>query len=220
LRKIKIFANRINDSEDFSETGKDFFKRILSAIDRMQNLIDALLSYSRITSAEMLTVPTDLNVIVAEVKENLKEEIDDTHVTLTFDKLPTLNVVPLQFHQLFINLVGNAIKYRRPDVDPVISITARVIRGADENLPTGSYHKISTSDNGIGFEQKYADRIFELFQRLHTRTEFEGTGIGLAICKKIVQNHNGFIKASSEPGKGSTFNIYLPVQNPGSFTVD
>jgi PAS domain S-box-containing protein len=212
LRKIKIFANRIFESESLSETGSDYFTRILSATDRMQNLIDALLSYSRVTSTEMITETTDLNFILRDVIDSLKEEIEEKKAVIESDELPTLKVVPVQFQQLFINLISNSLKYSKPDATPYIKISSELVKTPNAPLNIDDYYKISIADNGIGFEQKYADRIFELFQRLHTRTEFEGTGIGLSICKKIVQNHNGVIDASGEPGKGSTFNIYLPAQ--------
>jgi PAS domain S-box-containing protein len=212
LRKIKIFTNRIFESETFSDAGRDYFRRILVATDRMQNLIDALLSYSRVTSTQIATEVTDLNLLVADVIESLKEEIEEKHATIESEKLPTLKVVPLQFQQLFINLISNALKYSKPDVAPVIKISCALVKMHNAPMNIGNYYKIAISDNGIGFEQRYSERIFELFQRLHTRTEFEGTGIGLSICKKIVQNHNGVINATSEPGKGSTFYIYLPTQ--------
>jgi light-regulated signal transduction histidine kinase (bacteriophytochrome) len=175
-------------------------------------MIDALLSYSRITSSELKMEKKDLNLILNEVKDNLSEEITEKHAVIEAEQLPVLEVVPFQIQQLFTNLIGNAIKYAKTDVAPHIKISVAIICKSD--APVGyqnqDYYKISIIDNGIGFEQKYAERIFELFQRLHGRNEYEGTGIGLAICKKIVQNHNGVINATSVPDHGSTFNIYLP----------
>jgi PAS domain S-box-containing protein len=211
LRKIKIFSDRIKESETLSNAGEDYFRRIVVAIDRMQNMIDALLSYSRITSAEVKKEKTDLNSILKEVKDNLAEDLTEKHATIESDLLPVLNVVPFQIQQLFINLISNAVKYTKADVRPHIKISATLVH--KDQVPIamgGEFYKISFSDNGIGFQQEYAEKIFELFQRLHNRSEFEGTGIGLAICKKIVQNHNGVINATSEPGHGSTFNVFLP----------
>jgi signal transduction histidine kinase len=180
----------------------------------MQNLIDALLRYSRINSIDLVMQYTDLNVVLKIVTDSIADDIKENQVTIEADVLPVLKIVPLQFDQLFLNIIGNSIKYRKPDVPPHIKITAEVVKSSIV-YPTAvvtNYHKISLIDNGIGFEQKYADKVFELFQRLHDRQDVEGTGIGLAICKKIVQNHNGIIKVTSSPGKGTTFAIYLPVE--------
>jgi light-regulated signal transduction histidine kinase (bacteriophytochrome) len=183
----------------------------------MQNLITALLNYSRANTAEIVLVPTDLCDIVKEVKNNLSELIEEDNITIETSELPVLNVIPIQFNQLFSNIILNAIKYKRDDVNTLIKISAEIVT-ADKiktQMPFthDKYWTIKISDNGIGFEQEFANKIFELFQRLHGRSEYEGTGIGLAICKKIVQNHHGFIEAIGEPGIGSTFNIYLPVEN-------
>ena len=131
--------------------------------------------------------------------------------------LPVLNIIPIQFNQLFSNIILNAIKYRKPDESVIIKISAEIIPSNEiqkqASFTSDKYWKIEISDNGIGFEQEFANKIFELFQRLHGKSEYEGTGIGLAICKKIVQNHHGFIEAIGKPGIGSTFNIYLPAEN-------
>jgi len=217
LRKIQTFANRILDKEyeNFSLNTRNYFQRITAASVRMQNLIAALLNYSRANASEIVLLPTDLNMVVADVKNDLHELIEEEHVVIKTSKLPVLNIVALQFSQLFSNLIINGIKYRKPGIDPVIKITAEIIAASEIQLPDSftdeRYWLIKISDNGIGFEQAYADKIFELFQRLHGRNEYEGTGIGLAICKKIVQNHHGFIEAVGQPGVGSTFNIYLPL---------
>lgn len=219
LRKIQTFSNRILDkeNENFSTGTKDYFERITAASSRMQKLITALLNYSRTTSSDIDYMPADLNEIVKEVKNNLQEHFEETGTVIEVRPLPVLDVIPHQINQLFTNILINALKYRRTGINPLIKIDAdMVILPEIEVKPSGSaanYWKISISDNGIGFEQKYEDKIFELFQRLHTNAEYEGTGVGLAICKKIVQNHNGFIKAIGEPGTGSTFNVYLPIKN-------
>ena len=209
LRKIQLFTDRImeNESQNLSATGKEDFKRIISAVVRMQNLFDALLSFSRANSPEKTTVPTDLNATLTEAKLDLKDLIEEKKVTIESVKLPTVKVVPIQFHQLFLNLIGNAIKYSKEDVRPHIKITTTqvVARGKQK-----AGWEISFADNGIGFEQQFEPKIFQLFQRLHGKSEYSGTGIGLAICKKIMSNHGGYIRASGEPGVGSVFTIFIP----------
>jgi len=159
---------------------------------------------------------TPLKNIISQVTNDLQELLDENKAVIETGELPALNIVPLHFNQLFSNLIINAIRYKKPIVNPRVKITAEIVNAEDiqetTSPPFNKYHKISVADNGIGFEQKYADKIFELFQRLHGRSEYEGTGIGLAICKKIVQNHNGFIYAFGKPDVGATFIIYLPVE--------
>ncbi len=214
LRKIQTFANRILDKDDKSltEITGEYFQRIVAASYRMQNLINSLLSYSRTNTSEIALALTPLNTIVEDVRNNLSELIEENKATIEVGELPVLNIIPVQFTQLFSNIIMNAIKYRRRGVDPVIKITADVIELQNQSSANNKHWRISIADNGIGFEQQYADKIFELFQRLHGRTEYEGTGIGLAICKKIVQNHNGYIEAIGKPDVGATFNIYLPLK--------
>lgn len=216
LRKIQTFSNRILDKEyeNFPVETRDYFQRIMSASERMQNLITALLNYSRASNTDVSYIPTDLNVVVEEVKNNLSELVEENNAVIETASLPRLNIVPLQFNQLFSNLIINAIKYRKKEIDPVIKITAQTIPANEiqtqASFVSDKYYEIKISDNGIGFDQQYATLIFDLFQRLHGTNEYAGTGIGLAICKKIVQNHRGFIEAVGQPGIGSTFNIYLP----------
>jgi light-regulated signal transduction histidine kinase (bacteriophytochrome) len=230
LRKIQVFSSRILDKEqqNFSEIGKDYFARIRKAASRMQNLIDALLSYSRTNASDVVFKTTDLNSMLNEVKRNLYEDIKEKNVLIESVPLPELKVIPLQFHQLILNLIANAIKYSRSGVRPHIKISAGLVAAnlesvarqmqfvsydseiEEECIP--EYWRISIADNGIGFRQEHANKIFELFQRLHGKAEFEGTGIGLAICKKITQNHRGFMNAIGEPGVGATFNIFLPLR--------
>ena len=216
LRKIQTFSNRILDKEsrNFSVATRDYFQRIMSASERMQNLITALLNYSRAGNDDVSFTPTDLNVVIQEVKNNLSELIEENNAQIEIAALPTLNIVPLQFSQLFSNLIINAIKYRKKEIDPIIKITAQIIPANEIQtrafFVSDKYYEIKISDNGIGFDQQYATLIFDLFQRLHGTNEYAGTGIGLAICKKIVQNHRGFIEAVGQRGIGSTFNIYLP----------
>jgi PAS domain S-box-containing protein len=213
LRKIKLFTDRIfHENEFISAQTKDYFSKILSATGRMEQLIQSILQYS-LTSGERRTfIRTNLNELLEEVKLDLMEIIDDKNARIESDPLPALAVEQGQFRQLFTNLISNSMKYARKEVIPVIKITYELSGWAETNRAGTSrlYHVIHFADNGIGFKQIYADKIFDLFQRLHTRGEFEGTGIGLSICRKIVQNHEGFIKATGEPGKGATFHVYLP----------
>jgi PAS domain S-box-containing protein len=216
LRKIQTYCNRIQDNEfeTFTQETKEHFQRIVGAAARMQNLINSLLNYSRMNSTVIVYEATDLNVIVQEVLKNLSHLIDENHVVTRCEKLPVIDAFPDQMTQLFTNLVSNSIKYRHRDVAPEIYITvssapaSSVLKSQDAPFP--DYWKISVADNGIGFEPQYAEKIFELFQRLHSKFEYEGTGLGLAICRKIAQNHHGFIKADGKPGDGATFELYLP----------
>lgn len=216
LRKIQTFANRIQDLENdkLSDTGKDYFARMIAAAQRMQLLIEALLDYSRTNTSDKTFVETDLNLLLKEARSNLSVLVEDKKAVIEVGPLPKLQVIPHQFQQLVSNILSNSLKYSRPDVPPHISVTAEKVSGAEINNGAASklnmYWHFRFEDNGIGFEQQYAGRIFELFQRLHGRMEYSGTGIGLAICKKIVQNHHGFISASGEPGAGARFDVYLP----------
>ena len=223
LRKIRAFSSMLLDKEvqNLTEGGKDLFTRMQNAAERMQTLIDDLLAYSRTSSAEREFVKTDLNVVVEEVKEDLKEQIQQKNAIVETNALCEVNIIPFQFRQLLQNLVSNSLKFSKPDRPPHIIISGIIGKGADfENNKLSdiiTYCHISITDNGIGFAQEYSERIFELFQRLHGRSTFHGTGIGLAIVKKIVENHHGTISATGEENKGAGFDIYIPVfQEPGS----
>lgn len=219
LRKIQTFSDRILDKANhaLSPELKDYFHRIISATGQMQNLIISLLNYSRINSSEMVFESVDLDKEIKKIKNNLAEVIEETHAVVESAPLTMLQVIPLQFKQLITNIILNALKYRKPNVTPIIKISGGIVAASELHglpvVPGGGYYKISIADNGIGFEQEFSEKIFELFQRLHSRTEYEGTGIGLAICKKIAQNHRGFIKAESSPGAGSVFSVYLPLRH-------
>jgi signal transduction histidine kinase len=158
-----------------------------------------------------------LNELLENTKRDLSQRIEEKNVTINSSlTLPTINVIPFQIQQLFTNLISNSIKYSRPGINPVINIKSRIVQGKD--IPVASetsdrFYEISFSDNGIGFEQEYAEKIFTLFFRLHNPAEYSGTGIGLAICKIIVENHKGYIFAEGVPDIGSTFKIYLPVSS-------
>lgn len=218
LRKIKTYSNLIIDkhNESLSSDGKEYIQRIINSAGNMQRLIDDLLAFSQTTSGVKKLETLDLNVLLEEVENSLKDTIEENNVTITSTQLPTLRVIDFQFRQLLENLIGNAIKYRKIGVKPNITITSSLVsgksyinEGADANK---NYHKFLFADNGIGFEMEYATKIFEIFQRLHGKSEYSGTGIGLAICKKIMENHNGFITAQSQVGEGSVFNVFFPVK--------
>lgn len=219
LRKIQSFSKLILTKElaNLSATSNDYFSRIIAAAQRMQHLIDALLNYSSSNSLDNQSLPTDLNGIIDEVIYNLNDIIEEKKAIIEKADLPKLNVVQVQFYQLFSNIISNALKYSRPHIVPLIKISANIIAADEIKTGTtdkkGKYWKITIADNGIGFDQQYEFKIFELFQRLHGRNEYEGTGIGLAICNKIVHNHNGFIVAAGHPGVGAEFAIYLPIAN-------
>ena len=215
LRKIKTFSNFILSREinQLSDTAKDYFSRIVSGTDRMQRLIDALLNFSRIGLGTQRFEEIKLDSIVDEVRVELSDFIISKKAIIDCSPLPTIKGDQIQIQQLFSNLFTNSLKYSRVDVPPHIQITAELVPSVEvfDNHDKDMCHKISFSDNGIGFEQQYATRIFELFQRLHGKMEYSGTGIGLAICKKVVQNHNGMIIATGLPDQGAKFDIYLPI---------
>lgn len=212
LRKIQVFSNAILSSESnvLSDKGKEYFTRMNAAANRMRRLIEDLLAFSRATVTNAEFEYCDLNAMLEEVLSTLKFSIEETRAVVESEKLPVAYVIPFQFRQVLQNLISNSIKYRKPNVPPHIKITAKKVREKLNNKTATNYIKITLVDNGIGFEQQHADKIFELFQRLHTQNEYPGTGIGLAICKKIIQNHNGYIEAKAEPDKGATFEIYIP----------
>ncbi|HYC85193.1 MAG TPA: PAS domain S-box protein [Chryseosolibacter sp.] len=216
LRKIQSFSSRILELEEknFSEKSKDYFNRIQGAAQRMRHLIEDLLSYSQANTSERKFVPVDLNQILQEVEAELKEVIEAKSARIVSSPLPTLNVIPFQFHQLLVNILANSMKFSKPGTTPEIYIDNDMVKGAEiQNaaaMAEKTYHVISIKDNGIGFDPAYNVRIFEIFQRLHNRRDYEGTGVGLAICKKIVENHNGIITADGKINEGAIFNIYLP----------
>lgn len=217
LRKIQTFSQRILDIGEFNEKTSDYFARINAAARRMQNLIDSLLNFSKVNIEDGLFEATDLNDVLAEAIGNLKDIIDEKEAVIEAQQLPVVKIIPIQFIQLFTNIIANALKYSKHDIPPYVKINTDIALGSSINSHEAKtnmqYWSISIQDNGIGFDQKYEQKIFEIFQRLHGRDEYSGTGIGLAICKKIVQNHQGIITAVGEPGIGSTFTIYIPVEN-------
>lgn len=216
LRKIQTFVSRLAEKENknLSETGKEFMGRINNSVERMRILIEDLLQYSRTTKTEKVFEDTNLNELLDNAKLDLAQFIEEKGAKITNQPLPKLKVIPFQIQQLFINLINNSLKYSKADSIPEIKISCKKVTAVEENLIPKSnkekFYKITFKDNGIGFEQEYAEKIFVLFNRLHNKNEYEGTGIGLAICKKIVENHRGFIFASGKPNAGASFTIYLP----------
>ncbi|MEA2488627.1 MAG: hypothetical protein QOH21_419 [Acidobacteriota bacterium] len=207
LRKIQAFGDllRAKHAEALPEQGRDYIERMQSAAKRMQVLINDLLSFSRVTTKAQPFVRVDLSSVAAEVVKDLEVRLHDSGGRIDIGPLPAIEADPLQMRQLLQNLAGNALKFHRPDVPPVVEIRAQLENG---------HCRITVSDNGIGFEEKYADRIFTMFERLHARTKYEGTGIGLAICRKIAERHGGEIRAHGTPGEGATFVVTLPAQHP------
>lgn len=215
LRKIETFISRLVDKDfnNISEAGQQYITRIQSSASRMRVLIDDLLQFSRTNKAEKVFEKVDLNDLLENAKQELGQLIEDKNAVIESAELPVLDVIPFQIQQLFINLIGNSLKYSKENVTPNIKIGSSLTIGKDEELlpkTKDKFHKITVEDNGIGFEQEYANKIFILFNRLHNKNQFDGTGIGLAICKKIVENHKGYIFAEGHPNEGSVFTIYLP----------
>ena len=216
-RKVQAFADRLlsKHGESLNDEALDYANRIVDSGARMQNLVQDLLSYSRISTHGETITEVKLQDVVKEVLNDLEISIQESDATVEIDPLPFIDADPLQMHQLFLNLIGNGLKYRRDGVAPLIKVRAVVMDngspGANDDF--SKVCRIQISDNGIGFEQKYAEQIFIIFQRLHGRDKYTGTGVGLAICQKIALRHGGSIKAKSNPGEGATFTITLPVHH-------
>lgn len=217
LRKIRAFGNRLSTGyqDVLDERGQDFLARMLNAAERMSMLISDLLAFSRVTTRGKDFTDTDLTEIVNAVLDDLEIPIEETKAEITVDALPTMKADASQMNQLFLNLLSNALKFRLPDVSPQITLQCVKVDNKDEQhlqlLSGFEWVKLTLQDNGIGFEQTFAEKIFAPFQRLHGRSEYAGTGIGLAVCRRIVERHNGVINAYSEQGKGARFEIYLPL---------
>ncbi|GAA4466760.1 hypothetical protein GCM10023189_49370 [Nibrella saemangeumensis] len=217
LRKIQSFGDVLHNQYRYEmpEQAGDLVNRMQKAAHRMQNLIQDLLTYSRISTQQQPFRLVSLNRLVEEVAVDLEMTIQDKQASLTLEPLPDVMGDPVQLRQLFQNLISNSLKFGHPNRPPVISITARpithlAIPGKPATGQQELFWEISLTDNGIGFDEKYANRIFQLFQRLHGKNLYGGTGIGLPICKKVMDHHKGYITATSRPGEGSVFRIYLP----------
>lgn len=216
MRKIQTFASRIIEKENknLTDSGKNYLRLMQQAAERMQQLIRDLLTFSHISADERKFENVNIALIIEEVKSELQETIALKSAVIELKEVCEVRVIPFQFRQLLYNIVGNALKFANPAIPPHIIISSKNVKYEKLDItiaPHGKeYCHIRISDNGIGFEQEYSEKIFEIFQKLHGKEEFTGTGIGLAIVKKIVGNHDGIITATSEPNKGASFDIYIP----------
>jgi light-regulated signal transduction histidine kinase (bacteriophytochrome) len=202
---LQLLQRRYADRLD--QTAEQYIGFAVDGARRMQQLIQDLLAYSRVGTRGQAFEQVDAQEVIDDVVRDLGPAIEDARGEVLAEGLPTFTVDPTQFHQLLQNLIGNALKFRHPDRPPVVRITAERARERGRAV-----WRFRVEDNGVGLDEKYADRVFQIFQRLHTREEYEGTGIGLAICKKIVERHGGSIGYTSRPGEGATFTFTLPVQ--------
>ncbi len=224
LRKVQAFGDRLNRKYEtqLGVEGNDYVRRMRDAADRMQTLINDLLTFSRVTTKAQPFVEIDLTRIATEVLSDLEIKIEETSAKVEIADLPKVDADPVQMRQLLQNLIGNALKFNRAEVSPIIKIYA--LEDEEEihkTIITEKLVRIVVEDNGIGFEEKYLDRIFTVFQRLHGRTQYEGSGVGLAVCRKIVERHGGNITAQSKPNKGAKFIFSLPAkQIQGGFLND
>lgn len=219
LRKIETFADRLGTKhgEALSEEGRDYLKRIQNAATRMRTLVHDLLAFSRVTTQARPFAPVDLAEVARGVLTDLETLLERTDGVVELDELPTIEADPTQMQQLLQNLIGNALKFRREGQQPVVRVWSEPVTAKRKSADSGAAGcRLFVADNGIGFDEKYLDRIFNPFQRLHGRGEYEGTGIGLAICRKIAERHGGAISATSRPGHGATFIVTLPARQPGS----
>ncbi len=234
LRKISSFATMLQSGTNLTpERQEGLIQKIVGATDRMQQLVNDILDFSRVSNDKLVYQPVNLATIIRFVQNDMELRIQSSGTRIKLSGLPEIEGIPPQLQQLFQNLISNAIKFGREGEAPVIRISGEQVRGVDlsnddkawirQYAPDRSaaafdaeqYCRITVADNGIGFDQQYSDKIFQIFQRLHGRSEYEGTGIGLAICKRIVENHHGLIRAVGEPGKGATFTILLPLFQAG-----
>ncbi len=215
LRKIQAFSTMLKKQDVSGEPG-DLIERMQKATIRMQNLIDGLLDYSRVTSSEKPLRPVNLTEIVKETASDLEVRLRSTGGSVEVQTLPTIEADPSQMQQLFQNLINNALKFHREE-KPIIRIYAQLLDQPPigKESDSGEWYQIFVEDNGIGFDEKDSERIFKLLERLHGRSQYEGAGIGLAVCRKIVERHGGSITATSKRGEGSTFIITLPVKQTG-----
>jgi PAS domain S-box-containing protein len=225
LRKVQAFGDRLRAKSfaQLGEEGRDYLTRMQKAAGRMQTLINDLLTFSRVTTRAQPFRPVELTGVVREVLSDLEVRLEQSRGRVEYDALPVIDADPTQMQQLLQNLISNALKFHRPDVPPVVTLAARIIAqpvvtpGAAWRPRTGDLHEggwleLTVADNGIGFDEKYLDRIFTIFQRLQGREQYEGTGVGLAVCRKIAERHGGLITARAQPGEGATFIVTLPVR--------
>jgi light-regulated signal transduction histidine kinase (bacteriophytochrome) len=212
VRKIKMYGDIL--SENFAnylpDKGKDYLLRIDKSASRISAMIDGVLKYATIETADQFLEDTDLMEIIDNIVEDLEIPIKENNSKIEFSGLPRIKAYPTLIYQLFYNLINNSLKFRNMDIDPVINLSRSELTNKEQGEFGVDYFKINLTDNGIGFDQAYAEKIFESFTRLHPKDKFEGTGLGLALCRKILLRHNGFIKASGELHKGTIFSIFLP----------
>ncbi|HEX2847896.1 MAG TPA: response regulator [Chitinophagaceae bacterium] len=207
LRKIQVFSDKILTIQKQDEETEKYFKKIISSSQRMQSLINDLLSFSRHSASSSDFKMVDLNLMVKEALVELEIKIEKSNAVITCDNLPAIYAIPSMVRQLFYNLISNALKFRKTNATAEVKISSRKITGT---VPEQVLYEIIVADKGIGFEQQFEADIFRVFKRLHSYHDFEGSGIGLSICKKIVDKHNGTIRAESKPGEGASFIIRLP----------
>ena len=215
LRKIQMYGSIIfeKDGAKIPDSVKENILRMQKSASKMQVLIDDLLTYSKVMNEEKKLDPVDLNEIIAGILLDFKDNIEEKNITIQLHYLPTVFGIQFQLRQLFLNLISNSIKFIRPEVTPVISISGENVTSEKINFASEKLFKITVKDNGIGFDAAYEEKVFKIFQRLHSQTEFMGTGIGLSICKKIAELHGGYIDAHGVEGEGATFSVYLPANN-------
>jgi len=224
LRKITAFGDRLRDkyAEGLGEQGNDYLERMQSAAHRMHDLISSLLMFSRITTRALPFNRVDLNTVAAQVLSDLEVRIEQSKGRVEISGLATIDADPVQMYQVLQNLIGNALKFHRKGDAPLVKVFGRFISGNGGGLHRGQggeLYQIIVEDNGIGFDEKYLEKIFGVFQRLHGRKEYEGTGIGLSICRKIAERHGGSVTAESSPGKGASFIVTLPVLHDADSAV-
>lgn len=216
LRKILTFGELLRQHQPTGAESHTYLNKMLTSATRMSTLIRDLLSFSRLKNQSEAVEKLNLNEVVQRVLTDLELPIQASGATLSLGTLPTLEAVPSQMEQLFTNLIGNALKYRQPGISPRISLTAGPVEGHHYPglNPAQVYQQLTLTDNGIGFDEKYLGHIFEVFQRLHPKAQYEGTGVGLAICQRVVANHHGYITARSREQAGTTFIVILPETQP------
>jgi light-regulated signal transduction histidine kinase (bacteriophytochrome) len=221
LRKVSSFSERLRTGyvDALGEQGLDYLRRMEGATVRMQGLIEDLLALSQVTTQGRPFMPVDLGEVVRGVISDLEATLEESGGHVEVGDLPTIDADRPQMRQLFQNLIGNAVKFRSPGEAPMVRVRARVLpEGGDGaragGAPGGRLCRITVEDNGIGFDEQYLERIFAPFERLHGRGSYEGTGMGLAICRKVVERHGGEISAKGSPGEGATFIVTLPVGRP------
>lgn len=213
LRKIQAFGDRLQTvcKDSLPDKGRDYLGYMIGAADRMQNLVNALLKFSRVSTKAQPFIPVDLKKLVQDVLGDLETRLEETRGRVEVDSLPVIDADELQMRQLFQNLIGNALKFKKPGKAPVVKVYT--MKGARGN------YKIIVEDNGIGFDKKYEEKIFQVFQRLHSREEYEGSGMGLAICRRIVERHGGTIIAESNIDQGTRFIITIPIKHKETLLV-